>query len=131
VSVLYCTIPHFAVALAQRDDPALTDRPLVLVGPEGACLTRRQRRRPAAVSAGMTARAAEVRCPEARLVEADVARCRAELDGLFQVLERASPKVEPHGWGAAYADLGDMARDWTRAAGLLADDRPGSAAGAG
>jgi protein ImuB len=119
VSVLYCTIPHFAVALAQRDDPALTDRPLVLVGPEGRVFDASAEAAVGGVAAGMTARAAEVRCPEARLVEANVVRCRAELDGLFQVLERASSKVEPHGWGAAYADLGDMARDRTRAAGLL------------
>jgi protein ImuB len=56
----------------------------------------------------MTAREVEVRCPEARLLEADVARCRAASEVLWQVLERASDRVEPHGWGAAYADLGDL-----------------------
>jgi len=119
LSVLYCTIPHFAAALARRDAPELAGQPLVLVGPEGRVFGASAEAAAAGVAAGMTARAAEVHCPEARLLEADVARCRAELDGLFQVLEQASPKVEPHGWGAAYADLGDLAHDQTKAAGLL------------
>jgi nucleotidyltransferase/DNA polymerase involved in DNA repair len=119
VSVLYCTIPYFAAALAQRDDPDLAGRPLILVGPEGRVFDTSAEAAASGVAAGMTARAAEVRCPAARLLEADMARCRAELDGLFQVLERASPKVEPHGWGAAYADLGDLAHDRAEATGLL------------
>jgi protein ImuB len=41
------------------------------------------------------------------------------MDGLFRVLERAGPGVEPQGWGAAYADLGDLARDKAGVAGLL------------
>jgi nucleotidyltransferase/DNA polymerase involved in DNA repair len=119
LSVLYCTIPHFAAALARRDGPELEGRPLVLVGPEGRVFGASAEAAAGGVAAGMTVRAAEIHCPEARLLEADVARCRAELDGLFQVLERASPKVEPHGWGAAYADLGDLAHDQAEAAGLL------------
>jgi protein ImuB len=119
LSVLYCAVPHFAAALVRRDDPDLAGRPLVLVGPEQRVFGVSAEAAAGGVAAGMTARAAEVRCPEARLVEADVARCRAELDGLFQVLEQASPKVEPHGWGAAYADLGDLARDQAEAADLL------------
>ena len=119
MSVLYCTIPHFAAALARRDDPELESRPLVLVGPEGRVFDASAEAAACGVVAGMTTRSAEVRCPEARLIEADVARCRAELDSLFQVLEQASPKVEPHGWGAAYADLGDLAHDQAEAAILL------------
>ena len=119
LSVLYCTIPHFAAALARRDDPDLAEQPLVLIGSEARVFACSAGAAAAGIAAGMTARAAEVRCPEARLVEADVARCRAELDGLFQVLEQASPKVEPHGWGAAYADLGNLARDQAEAADLL------------
>lgn len=119
LSVLYCAIPHFAAALARRDDPDLANQPLVLLGPEGRVLGVSAEAAAAGIAAGMTARAAEVCCPEARLVEADVVRCRAELEGLFQVLERASPKVEPHGWGSAYADLGDLAHDQAEAADLL------------
>jgi len=111
MSVLYCTIPHFAAALARRDDPGLGGRPLVLIGPEGRVFGVSAEAAACDVIAGLTVRAAEARCPEAHLLEADVARCRTELETLLQLLERTSPKVEPHGWGAAYVDLGDLVRD--------------------
>jgi len=118
MSVLYCTIPHFAAALARRDDPGLGGRPLVLIGPEGRVFGLSAEAAACGVIVGLTARAAEVRCPEAHLLEADVARCRAELETLLQLLERTGPKVEPHGWGAAYVDLGDLARDQTNGVAL-------------
>jgi protein ImuB len=107
MSVLYCTIPHFVAALARRDNPNLGVSPLVFIGPEGRVFGVSAEAAACGVGTGMTAREAEVRCPEAHLLEADVARCRAELEILLQVLEETSPKVEPHGWGAAFADLGD------------------------
>jgi nucleotidyltransferase/DNA polymerase involved in DNA repair len=110
MSVLYCTIPHFAAALARRDAPDEGKGPLVLVGPERRVLGCSAEAAACGVVAGMAARTAEVRCPAARLREADVARCRAEAEVLLQVLEGASSRVEPHGWGAAYVDLGDLAR---------------------
>jgi DNA polymerase-4 len=112
--VLYCNIPHFAVALARRDNPALEDRPLILVGPEGRVFGASAEAAACGVVAGMTAQTAEIRCPEARLLEADLARCRAEGESLFQLLEEASPRVEPHGWGAAYAELGDRSAKRSR-----------------
>ena len=118
MSVLYCTIPHFAAALARRDDPGLRGRPLVLIGPEGRVFGVSAEATACGVVASLTARAAEVRCPEARLLEANVARCREELETLLQLLERTGPKVEPHGWGAAYVDLGDLARDHAGAVAL-------------
>lgn len=119
MSVLYCTIPHFVAALARRDDPGLEGRPLILIGPEGRVFGVSAEAAACGVVAGMTVRAAEGYCPGARLVEADVARCQAELEGLFQVLERAGLGVEPHGWGAAYADLSDLVRDRAEAVELL------------
>jgi nucleotidyltransferase/DNA polymerase involved in DNA repair len=110
VSVLYCAIPYFSAAVARRDCAGLGEAPLVLVGPEGRVVGVSAEAAACGVGPGMTARAAEVRCPQARLWEADVARCRKELETLFESLERASPTVEPHGWGAAYVDLGDLAR---------------------
>ncbi len=111
MSVLYCAIPHFAAGLARRDDPALEGTPLVFVGPEGRVFGVSTEAAARGVVAGMTVRTAEVRCPEARLLDADVARCREEVDALLQLLERTGPKVESHGWGAAYVDLDNLARD--------------------
>ncbi|NLD42720.1 MAG: hypothetical protein GX657_04410 [Chloroflexi bacterium] len=111
MSILYCTIPYFAASLARREDPALEERPLVLMGPEGRVLAVSAEAAAWGVAAGLTAREAEVRCPEALLVDADLDRCRQEFEAMVQVLEQASAGVEPHGWGAAYADLDDLARD--------------------
>lgn len=119
--MLYCTIPHFAAALARRDDPERTAGPLVLVGPEDRVFGVSAEAAACGVAAGMTARMAQVRCPEARLRDADVARCRAELEALFQLLEGLSPGVEPHGWGAAYVDLGDLARNRADAVALCGE----------
>jgi protein ImuB len=118
VSVLYCTIPHFAAALARRDDPAVLAGPLVLVGPEERVFGVSAEAVACGVVAGMTARMAQVRCPEAHLLDADVAHCRAELEALLQLLEGIGPGVEPHGWGAAYVDLGELARGPADAAAL-------------
>ena len=111
MSILYCSIPHFATALLQRDDPSLQHQPLVLMGPDGRVFAASAEAAACAIVPGLTARAAEVRCPQARLLEADIAHCRAEFEALLQLLEHTSPMVESHGWGAAYVDLGDLARD--------------------
>lgn len=109
MTVLYCAIPHFAAALARRDDPGLTERPLVLIGPGGRVLDASAEAAACGVVTGLTARAAEMRCPEAHLLDVDLASVWDEFEILVQLLERSSPKVEPHGWGAAYADLSDLA----------------------
>jgi len=107
MSVLYCTIPDFLPALARREDPGLAGSPLILVGPDGRILGASGEAAASGVEAGMATRLAQIRCPEARFLEADPLCCRAEAEILFQVLEQASPRVEPHGWGAAYVELGD------------------------
>jgi nucleotidyltransferase/DNA polymerase involved in DNA repair len=107
MSVIYCAIPHFSTAVAQRDEPSLGEKPLILIGPEGRVLGVSGEAAACGIVAGMTARMAEIRCPAARLVETDMARHRAAAETLLQLLEQVSARVEPHGWGAAYVDLGD------------------------
>jgi nucleotidyltransferase/DNA polymerase involved in DNA repair len=110
MSVLYCTIPHFAAALARRDHPELVGCPLVLIGPEERVFGVSSEAASSGVTPGMASRVVQVRCPEAHLLEADTVRFRIELEALLQLLEGTSPEVEPHGWGAAYVDLGDLVR---------------------
>jgi DNA polymerase-4 len=111
MSIVYCAIPHFVAALARRDHPELQACPLVLVGPEGRVLAASAEAAARGVFAGVTVHTARVRCPDARLVEADVAHCRREFETLLELLEHTSPRVEPHGWNAAYVDLGDRSPD--------------------
>ncbi len=108
MSVLYCTIPHFAAALARRDHPEWMPGPLVLIGPEDRVFGISAEAAASGISVGMTARMARIRCPEAQLLDTDLALCRAEREALLQLLEGAGPGVEPHGWGAAYVDLGHL-----------------------
>jgi nucleotidyltransferase/DNA polymerase involved in DNA repair len=119
MSVLYCTIPHFATALMRRDRPDAATGPIVLLGPDGRVVDACAEATACAVREGMTARAAEVRCPGAHLLEVDLDRCRSEMEALFQVLEQSSVGVEPRGLGEAYADLADLAREPADAATLL------------
>ena len=107
MSVLYCTIPQFAAALVRRDHPDLADRPLVLVGTGDRVWAASAEAVACGIGPGMPVSTAEVRCPEAHWIEAEPARYRLESETLLQILEDACPRVEPHGWGAAYADLGD------------------------
>jgi protein ImuB len=109
LAVLYCTIPHFAAALAQRDHAPGSGRPLILVGPEERVLDFSAEAEGCGLAAGMTARAAQARCPAAHLQEADVGRCRAEQEALLQLLETFNPRVEAHGWGAAYMEVDGQA----------------------
>ena len=119
MSVLYCTVPHFAAALTRRDRPDTAAGPLVLLGPDGRVVDASGEAFACAIRQGMTAQAARVRCPEAHLVEVDLDHCQTEQESLLQMLERFSTGVEPHGWGAAYADLSDLAREPEAAVGLL------------
>jgi len=111
MSILYCFIPHFAAALALRDDSALARRPLILIGPDGHVFDASADAASCGVLPGIPARVAEVRCPTAQLQEVNLARCHTELETLWQLLERNSPAVEPHGCGSAYVDLAGMTRD--------------------
>ncbi len=121
MSVLYCTIPHFAAALARRDHPEEMGEPLVLVGPEERVFGVSAKAAACGVVVGMTARMAQVRCPDARLLDADLARCRVEREVLLEILEETSSEVEPHGWGAAYVDLGELVGGHADAAGFCSE----------
>jgi len=88
VSILYCAIPHFAVALARRDHPELAGCPLIVLDPEDRVFDVSPEGAQQGVTLGLTARIAQIRCPEARLYSGDLERCRQELEGFLEVLEQ-------------------------------------------
>ena len=110
MSILYCAVPHFAVALSRRDQPHLSDDPLVLLGPEKRVFDASLEAVDSGVAVGMTAHMAQVHCPEACLLDVDVVHCQDAFEEFLLALESLSSVVEPHGW-AAYVDLGDLVRD--------------------
>jgi nucleotidyltransferase/DNA polymerase involved in DNA repair len=118
MSILYCAIPHFPAALTRRDHPELREHPLILIDPEDRVFAASEEAATCGVVAGIAVHTAQIHCPEAHLMEADLAGCRREFEILLQLLEHTGPKVEPHGWDAAYVDLGDLARDHANAIAL-------------
>ncbi len=113
MSILYCTIPHFAASLARRDHPELLREPLILVGPDERVFGTSAEAAECGVVSGLPARIAQIRCPQAKLLDADTARCQSEFEALLELLDLTSSCVEPHELltGSAYLDLGDMVRD--------------------
>ena len=71
MSILYCNIPHFAVALARRDRPELAERPLILLGPQARVFDASAEAATCGVVPGLTSHVAQVRCPGAHLMDAD------------------------------------------------------------
>lgn len=118
MSIMYCVIPHPAVSLARRQKPELADYPLVVIGPQERVLDASVEAVSCGVTGGMTAQMTRVRCPEARIVEADLVRCREVTQMLLDILERFSPTVEPHGIHAAYVDLSSIESTHNKAVAL-------------
>ena len=87
MSIFYASIPHFPVALARRDRAALSDRPLVLLGSGGRVVDASSEAAACGVTSGLTSHVAQVRCPEAHLMEADVVRCQEAREELLDVLK--------------------------------------------
>ncbi len=121
MSILYCTVPHFAVALARQERPALAARPLVLLGDSERVVDASAEAVDSGVAVGSTAQMAQACCPEAQLLEADLVRCRERFEELLDLLEQFSPVVEPRGFGAAYVDLGEGIRARTEAVALCSE----------
>jgi len=121
MSILYCTIPHFATTLERRDNESLREHPLVLIDSQRRVFATSKEAAERGIVRGLTTQVAQVRCPEARLIEANTARYRKEFESLLQILDLCSPTVEPHGWGAAYVDLGSLARHHIEAVTLCTD----------
>lgn len=95
-------VPSFAVAAERRDNPALTERPLIVI----------DRGRVVAASSDLTGihpglplRQAKALCPSAMFQEADQARYRETFDAMLDALERVAPFVEPAELGCAYAGV--------------------------
>jgi nucleotidyltransferase/DNA polymerase involved in DNA repair len=108
VSILYCAIPHFAVALARRDHPELADGPLIVLDPDDRVFDFSPKGAQQGIVPGLTLRIAQIRCPEANLYRIDLERCRQEFEAFLEILEQFSSTVEPHGWGAAYVELDSL-----------------------
>ena len=108
MAILNCAVPAFPMALLARAEPALAEKPLALVGPEGRVLAATPPALQAGVRVGQTPRQAQVACPDLHLHDADLPALETEFDALLALLDDFSDRVEPLGLGRAYLDVPDL-----------------------
>ncbi len=106
--ILFAEVPSFYATIERAEDPALSDRPVIVGGDP--------RKRGLVQSASADALAAGVEldmpviealrlCPGARALRTDMARYRAVSRRLFACLRRTHARLETFGLGAAYLDV--------------------------
>jgi DNA polymerase-4 len=98
-------LPHIAVALEERDTPALVGRPFVVESPRPGPRTVHDRSRAArlaGVTRGMSLSQARKVCPEISVLPARIDDYRDTFRVLLDVLGQFTPRIEPadfeHSW---------------------------------
>ncbi len=105
MSVLFCRIPDFLLALPLRRTPALARMPLGLVGEDERIEAASSLAQEVGVRVGMHARQARAHCPDLLLRPLDSRESEGEQQAFLAQMARWELPVEVHGWGAAWLDL--------------------------
>lgn len=106
-------VPNFPIAIAQRDNPQLRGRAVVVGGcpEEHAAVTACSEEAAAAgITVGTTLRRALALCPNAVFLPLQDAAVNAEASGLVDLLRLYSPTVEAIAPGHIHMDLRGLAR---------------------
>ena len=109
-TLLFAQVPGFYAAIERAEDPALSDRPVIVGGDP--------RKRGRVQAATLDAHAAGVelempmiealqRCTRARAIRTNMRHYREVSRRLLATLRGVHERLEPFGLGAAYADLSD------------------------
>jgi len=113
MKVAYVFVPHFALAVEEREDPSLKRKAVVIgglphekenvyeVSPEAL---------EQGVEVGMSLRQAEEICPEAIFLPTREEKYRAAFEEMLKALEPFSPFIEPHGLDGAYLEVSGLQR---------------------
>src|SRR4051794_40556414 len=102
-TVLHADVDAFFASVAQRDDPRLMGRP-VIVGP-GVVMAASYEARAYGVRGGMGGRQARRLCPDAIAVEPHWPAYVEASDALFELFKDASPVVEGLSMEEAFLDV--------------------------
>lgn len=107
-------LPGFAVALEERDNPALHAFPLVIgrSGGRGLVLECNLVARRCGITPGITLAQARHHCPEVRIRFPAPERHAAVWEEIVALLSRVSPLVQPLAPGEAVCDLAGCERHW-------------------
>ena len=106
VSILHADVDAFFASVAQRDDPALRGKP-VIVG-SWVVMAASYEARAYGVRGGMPAVRARRLCPDAITVESSWEAYRDAGQAVFAVLRRCGAAVQPAGIEEAFLDVGGL-----------------------
>ncbi len=107
-TILHADLDAFFASVAQRDDPRLRGRPVVVGG--GVVLAASYEARAFGVRSAMGGGQRRRLCPQAVVVEPDFAAYVAASKAVFAVFERTSPVVEALSIDEAFLDVRGMQR---------------------
>ncbi|HZT50602.1 MAG TPA: DNA polymerase IV [Stellaceae bacterium] len=110
LSVAHVDCDAFYASLEKRDRPELADRPVIVGGGmRGVVLTACYVARRSGVRAAMAMAHAMRLCPDATVIRPDMEKYRRESRRIRELMEMASPAVEPVSIDEAYLDLAETA----------------------
>jgi len=113
MKVAYVFVPHFALAVEQREDPSLKGKAVVIGGlpqERGSVYEVSPEAFEQGVETGMSLRQAEELCPEAIFLPTREERYTSAFEEMLMALESFSPLIEPHGLGSAYLEVSGLHR---------------------
>ena len=106
--ILHADVDAFFASVAQRDDPALRGRPVIVGG--GVVMAASYEARRFGVRSGMGGARARRLCPQAIVATPSWSDYVAASKAVFAVFERTAAVVEPMGIEEAFLDLSGQAR---------------------
>ena len=109
--ILHADLDAFYASVAQRDDPRLRGKPVVVSGSSrrAVVLTASYEARPFGVRSAMPLFMARERCPDLVVVPPDFEKYRAASATVFEIFRRHALVVEGMSLDEAFLDVGDVA----------------------
>jgi DNA polymerase IV len=111
--ILHADLDAFYASVAQRDDPTLRGKPLVVAGSSrrAVVLTASYEARPFGISSAMPLYQARERCAHLIVVAPDFAKYREASRAVFAIFREHARVVEGLSLDEAFLDLGDLSAD--------------------
>lgn len=106
--IIHCDADCFYVAVEERDDPSLRDRPVAVGGDEkrrGVISTCNYAARAYGVHSAMPTAVARRLCPDLLLLPGNMAKYREVSEQMQAIFQRFTPLVEPLSLDEAYLDV--------------------------
>ena len=113
MKIAYVFVPHFPLAVEEREDASLRGQAVVVGGlphERGNVYEVSPEALGQGVEVGMSLRQAEELCPEAIFLPMRVERYTSAFEEMLVALEPFSPLIEPHGLGGAYLEVSGLQR---------------------